>query len=129
MSYHDFLAQDREYQRGSSAMSEHSSKPHGFVPSRQVYGPSFCMCGLPQVHPIHAQAEPKPLEVADKWRNLNCASLRMEEQREKVWVSPAIVNDFYGEARPSRILKLIEELSQAQQRIASLEAELAAMRK
>jgi iron-sulfur cluster repair protein YtfE (RIC family) len=110
-------------------MSEHSSKPHEFV---STFMNDWCgyglgvenACAKRKSHPIHAQAEPKPLEIAEKWRNLNCASLRMDAQREKIWVSPAIVNDFYGEARPSRILELIEELSQAQQRIASLEAEL-----
>lgn len=128
-------------------MSEHSSKPHEFVPfeyssdicvfNYQLSASHGAICGESSNHPIHAQAEPeviydglpafpgvlrvtaepKPVEIPER-----------ERIRQEVWRR----SDPRSPDSASHLDQLFEakiELSRAQQRIASLEAELEAMRK
>lgn len=133
-------------------MSEHSSK-HEFVPSNREDG--YCsfwngraFCNNCPSHPIHAHAEPKPVEIADKCyictgepisEDGRCFVCKAEERtsadaynlRSSVH---AICNANLTEALAAALEQkfradgLEAQLSQAQQRIASLETELSARR-
>lgn len=87
-------------------MSEHSSKPHEF--EDEGHNCNWChICDSHKDDPIHAQAEPKPVEIAEKrwreWWNL-CKD-----------GSTGNMN-----IRKNSLKALIEELSQAQQNVKSL---------
>lgn len=95
-------------------MSEHSSK-HVFVPCSCGCGCGHCITCLHAKYgtvrladdPIHAQAEPMPLEIAGKWREW--WNLCKEESTDNMYI------------RKNSLRAILEELSQAQQRIAELE--------
>jgi len=120
-------------------MSEHSSK-HAF---EQRLGWAYCKhCLKLADDPIHAQAEPKLVEIAEKWPwDMPTRERRLYELIAAKAPEDRSIYEDLAKANIDRLLQSIEandslrkslkdterELSQAQQSIASLESELEAI--
>ena len=111
-------------------MSEHSSKPHEFVSSNREdggcgYWNGRAFCNNYPSHPIHVQAEPKSVErSSDETFALLKDSHAVHVNILRGQIALTKEQAIHIAGLPADIE---QQLSQAQQRITSLEAELEAI--